>query len=97
MKLLTSVLALAVLGGFALAADEKPAPDKQKRNPEEMFKKLDTDSDGKVSLAEFKAGPMGQRNPEKAEDTFKKRDKDNDGSLTLEEMKGGRKNDKKDS
>lgn len=91
MKLLTSLLALAVLGGFAFAADEKPAGDKPKRSPEEAFKKLDSNSDNAVDLEEFKAGPMGKKDPVKAEEVFKKRDKDGDGKLTLEEMKPGKK------
>lgn len=86
MKLLTSILALAVLGGFAFAADQKPAGQKPKRSPEETFKRLDTNSDNAVDLEEFKAGPMGKKDPAKAEEIFKKRDKNADGKLTLEEM-----------
>lgn len=98
MKLLTSLLALVAFGGVAFGADEKPAGDKPKRNPEAAFKKLDTNGDGKVSSDEFKAGPMGQRNPDRAEKAFKNRDKDNDGSLSLEEMTApGKKKDKKES
>lgn len=91
MKLLTSLLALAVLGGFAFAADQKPAGDKPKRSPEEAFKKLDANSDNAVDLEEFKAGPMGKKDPAKAEETFKKRDKDNDGKLSLDEFKPAKK------
>ena len=88
MKLLTSLLALAMFGSAAFAADEKPAGEKPKRNPEEMFKKLDTNNDGSVSKEEFLAGPAGKRDAAKAEQNFAKRDKDSDGKLTLEEFKG---------
>lgn len=55
-----------------------------------MFKKLDANSDGSVSLEEFKASPRGQKDPAKAEEAFKRMDKDSDGKLTLEEIKAGR-------
>lgn len=77
--------ALALL--FALSAPIL-AEDKPKPTPEETFKKLDKDSDGKVSLAEYKGKKEGEK-AEKAEARFKKLDKDNDGSLTLEEFKAG--------
>lgn len=86
--------ALAVATSLTCAQDEgqKPkGPKGPKRpNPEEMFKKLDTNSDDSISLDEFKAGPMAQRNPDKAEEVFKKLDKDSSGGLSLEEFKKGR-------
>ena len=91
MKLFTTVLAaLALTTGFALAADEKPAAgkaDKPKRNPEEVFKKLDANSDGSITAEEFKAGPMAKRAPDRADKFFKNHDKDSDGKLTLDEYK----------
>jgi Ca2+-binding EF-hand superfamily protein len=90
MKSLTTVLAtLALSTAFAVAADEKPAakPDKPKRSPEEAFKKLDANSDGAVTLEEFKAGPLAKRAPDRADAFFKSHDKDNDGKLSLEEYK----------
>lgn len=108
MKSITSIFAALALGTtLATAADEKPAAPaagdakpaagaeaKPKRDPAEVFKKLDANGDGKVSLEEFKAGPAGKKDPAKAEEIFKKKDKDNDGSLTLEEFSapGGKKN-----
>ncbi len=59
---------------------------KPKRDPAEVFKKLDANGDGKISLDEFKAGPAGKKDPAKAEEIFKKKDKDGDGFLTLEEF-----------
>lgn len=99
MKPLVTVLAaLALCTSVSFAEEEKAAGDKPKRDPEAMFKKLDANSDSAVSLEEFKAGPMGKRNPEKAEENFKKRDKDSNNSLSLEEFKAGqgaRRGDKK--
>lgn len=91
MKSLTTVLAtLALTAAFAVAADEKPGAakaEKPKRDPEEVFKKLDANSDGSVTAEEFKAGAMAKRAPERADAFFKSHDKDNDGKLTLEEYK----------
>jgi len=106
MKSITSILALLAVG-TTLAMAEAPAPGapaapaapaagdaaKPKKDPAEVFKKLDANNDGKISLDEFKAGPAGKKDPAKAEEIFKKKDKDNDGFLTLEEFSaGGKKN-----
>ncbi|MCE9611057.1 MAG: EF-hand domain-containing protein [Chthoniobacter sp.] len=66
-----------------------PGGDRPRMNPEDVFKKLDADSSGDVSLAEFKAGPRAQKDPAKAEEFYKKMDANNDGKLTLEEFKAG--------
>ncbi len=58
--------------------------------PEVIFKKLDTNSDGAVSLDEFKAGPRAKKDPEKAAEIFKKIDADSNGSISLEEFKSHR-------
>lgn len=81
----------------AKPGEKKPGADKPKRDPAEMFKKLDTNNDGKISLEEWKAGPMGQKDPAKAEEIFGKKDKDGDKSLSLEEFsaEGGKKKDAK--
>ncbi len=92
MKTLTSILAaLALSASFAAAEDKKPeaGAEKPKRDPAELFKKLDSNNDGKVSLEEWKASPMGKKDAAKAEEMFKSKDKDNDGSLTLDEFKAG--------
>ena len=52
----------------------------------EVFNRLDTNHVGKLSLEEFKARPMAQKDPARAEEIFKKKDTNNDGSLTLEEF-----------
>ena len=81
-KLLTTLSALAMASALSIAEDKPagPPPDAPKGpggpgggrpNPEEIFKKLDANNDGSVSLEEFKAGPRAQKEPEKAEEAFK--------------------------
>lgn len=64
--------------------------DRPHMKPEDVFKKVDADNSGDISLAEFKAGPRAQKNPEKAEEYYKKIDGNSDGKVTLEEFKAGR-------
>lgn len=90
MKTLTTFLTALALGTTLSLAEDKPAgdkPDKPRRNPAEAFKKLDKDSDGKLSKEEWKESPMAKRDATKAEEAFGKKDKDSDGSLNLEEFK----------
>jgi hypothetical protein len=105
MKTLITVLAaLAVSVSFATAADaekkagDKPAAGAEKKaapTAEERFKKLDANSDGKVSLDEMKNSPAGKKDAAKAEEMFKKKDKDSDGNLSAAEFAaGGKKKDK---
>jgi len=49
-----------------------------KKDPDEKFKELDANSDGKLSLAEFVGKKKGD-NLTKAEEQFKAKDKDSDG------------------
>ena len=77
-KLSLAVLLAFTLAPFALGADEKPKPD-----PAEVFKKMDKNSDGKLSFEEFK----GKREEAEAKKGFERLDKDKDGSLSLEEFK----------
>lgn len=100
MKTFTSVLsALALCTAFATAADKPAKGEKKKADPEAMFKKLDADNSGGVSLEEFKASPRGKKDPAKAEEAFKKKDTNNDGSLSLDELKapGGKGGKKKNT
>ncbi len=87
------LLALVVACGLAapgFAADDKP---KEKPSPEQQFKRMDKNADGKLSLEEFKGKRQGDK-AAKAEENFKKKDKDGDGSLSLEEFKGKAKKNK---
>jgi len=101
MKLvITTFAALAMASALAIAEDAQPAAkgDKPKRDAAEAFTKIDGNSDNALTLDEFKAGPLGKKDPAKAEEVFKKRDKDGDGKLSLEEFKahaGGKKKDAK--
>ena len=91
------LLSLLLVPAIAFAADEakpkKPGKGtgKTKPNPEAAFKKFDTNTDGALSLDEFKASPRGQKYPDKADKAYSKLDKDSDGKLTLEEFKAGNK------
>jgi hypothetical protein len=100
--IITTFGALALAATLCIAEDKpeggrpgKPpggpgGPGGKRPNPEEIFKKLDANADGAISLDEFKAGPMAQKDPTKAEEHFKKIDKDANGSVNLEEFKAGR-------
>jgi Ca2+-binding EF-hand superfamily protein len=52
--------------------------------PKNLFKKLDSNGDGSISLEEFKASPRCQKKQEKAEKIFKKIDADSSGGISLE-------------
>jgi len=70
----------------AVAADgDKKAP-----NPEKVFQKKDANSDGSLSLEEFKAG-MPEKALTRADARFKKLDANSDGKLSLDEFKAGMK------
>jgi Ca2+-binding EF-hand superfamily protein len=92
---LLSALAVActlLMAGGVRADDDGAKPKKKKLDPEMLFKKLDTNDDGSLSLEEFKKfGEMGKgklaEHPEVLEKMFKKLDADNDGKLSLEEFK----------
>jgi Ca2+-binding EF-hand superfamily protein len=84
MKLFLSLALAAVLCSPAQGADEK------KPDAAAQFKKLDANSDGKLSKEEF----VGKRKADKADKagkTFAKKDKNKDGSLSLEEFSAGMK------
>jgi hypothetical protein len=80
-KLYVSLAALAFFtGACTLQADDPP---KKKPDPAEQFKKLDKNTDSKLSFEEFK----GKRDETKAKAAFDKKDANKDGFLSLEEFK----------
>ena len=69
---LAALTVVAGLGSYALASHEQE------------FKRLDTNGDGKLTMAEYAAGKTGDAKT-KAEEEFKSLDANGDGSLNLEE------------
>lgn len=87
-----SVMLIATSLSFAQNKPKGPGgPGKHPRPaPAEIFAKLDADSDGNVTLEEFKKSPRAQENEAKAEEIFTKIDADADGNVTIEEFKAHR-------
>ncbi len=88
LKYIITIGLSSILFTAASTAEEgkkKKGGQKAKRT----FEQVDTDKDGKISLAEFTTGMPSQ---EKATKIFGKKDKDADGYLTAEEYaaKGGK-------
>lgn len=84
-RFVCALTAMVIMGGSLVQAEEKEEPKKKKADPEKQFARLDADSDGKLTLAEF----VGKREGEKktrAEKAFAKKDKDDDKSLSKEEF-----------
>ena len=77
---------LALMIGLGSMAHAEEGAKKGKGKGGEMFAKLDTNSDGKLSLDEFTTGKSGDA-LEKSKKRFAKIDADGDGSVTKEEMK----------
>lgn len=69
----------------AKPAEGDPKPQKPKQSPEDRFKKLDKDGDGKLSIDEFR----GKKTADEAQEEFKKLDANGDGSISLEEYLAG--------
>lgn len=86
ITLLTSMLLVgAVQAGPQKGGNKKPeGAAKAKHGEHGKFKKLDTDGDKKISLAEFTANA---KDAEKAKAHFAKLDKDSDGFLVPGELK----------
>ncbi len=77
-----SVVAL-VVAQAAFAAEGNKAPD-----PAKIFARKDANSDGALTLDEFKAG-MKDKALDNADKRFKKIDTNSDGKLSLDEFKAG--------
>jgi Ca2+-binding EF-hand superfamily protein len=88
MKVITSILALIALAATVHAAegDKKPEAGKKKADPEAMFKKLDSNSDGSISKEEWAASPQAKKDAAKADKAFAGKDKDKDGKISKEEF-----------
>ena len=67
----------------AFAAEGKKAPD-----PAKIFARKDANSDGALTLDEFKAG-LKDKALDKAGRRFKQIDSNSDGKLSLDEFKAG--------
>lgn len=76
-------LALTAMFALGSATLVSAADDKKKPDPAARFKKLDKNSDNKLSLEEFTAGAKDKAKAEKA---FANKDKDKDKNLSLEEF-----------
>src|SRR5262245_15171690 len=92
--LVLAVVVASVLVGTAAADDAKPGKGegKGKRDGAALFKRLDANNDGKITLDEFKK--LGERaqgkvkdRPELGERLFKRLDANNDGAISPEEAK----------
>jgi Ca2+-binding EF-hand superfamily protein len=78
-------LVLALAAGFC-APLVLSAQDKKNQDPEAVFKRLDKNSDNKLSKDEYLGNSEGEKKTKK-EDRFKRFDKDKDNFLSLEEFK----------
>ena len=83
MKVIASLLTLAVFAGFAGFAVDASAQEKKKADPAKVFARKDANGDGKLSKEEFTKGAKDAAMAEKA---FGAKDKDKDGSLSKEEF-----------
>lgn len=81
------ILALAITFTHGQDAPAGGGQEKKRPDPEKIFKKLDSDGNGSVSLEELKASHKGQKDPAKAEEVFKKIDADSNGSISEQEFK----------
>jgi Ca2+-binding EF-hand superfamily protein len=80
---IASLIVSALFGG---SMSENDPPKKKRQSVEDVFKKLDKDSDGKVTKDEFQAHP-GIKNKDAAAKAFKAADADADGLLSLAEFR----------
>ncbi|MDZ4288058.1 MAG: hypothetical protein U0984_08870 [Prosthecobacter sp.] len=92
MKFILSLTALALAASTTFAADDAKGKGEGKRDPEAMFKRLDSNNDGSISKDEWNAAPFAKKDADGAAKRFTAKDKDSDGKLTKEEFAaGGRK------
>ena len=80
--LVLTILSLAATESVALAAPGKAV------DPQKIFTKKDANSDGSLTLEEFKTG-MKDKQLENADKRFKKIDTNGDGKVSFDEFKAG--------
>ena len=80
-------LALVLAGGLCLPVI---AQEKKEKSPEDLFKAMDKNGDGKLSKEEYVGAAEGEKKTKK-EDRFAALDTNKDGSLSLDEFKAGQK------
>lgn len=83
LRCVSALFLVPVMAVSASAADAKKAPD-----PGKIFARKDANSDGSLTLEEFKTG-LKDKALENAEKRFRKIDADGDGKLSLDEFKAG--------
>ncbi len=78
---------LALIAGalFITLAEADPT-DKTRRDPKQMFSRLDTTGDGRIEMTEFLARKSKAKNEERRTAMFKKLDTNADGYITAEEF-----------
>jgi hypothetical protein len=81
-SLVAFLLAVTLLPSLAVAAPGKAV------DPEKVFARKDANSDGFLTVDEYKKG-MKEEQLEKADRRFKKIDTSGDGKLSLDEFKAG--------
>ncbi|WP_375239742.1 EF-hand domain-containing protein [Aurantibacter sp.] len=80
----SKILKLSVLTIALCSFTFTSAQEKEKRNPEKVFKKLDTNGDNFISMEEFKA--PREKSKGKIEAKFKEIDTNNNGSISINEL-----------
>jgi Ca2+-binding EF-hand superfamily protein len=85
-KFLALALAAGVCAPFVLSAQ-----DKKPQDPEAAFKRMDKNSDNKLSLEEYMGNTQEADKKTKKENRFKALDTNKDNSLDLAEFKAGAK------
>lgn len=88
MKLTTLKLGLLAFGLFVYSQTASAQDQQRKPDPEKMFKGLDANKDGLVTMEEFKNKKRKNEVPlERLEKMFVRMDADSNGSITSEEHK----------
>jgi len=82
---LTLAFALLAVPGIDVVAHAAPG---KTPDPQKAFSRKDANSDGSLTLDEYKTG-MKDKQLEKADKRFKKSDSNGDGKLSFDEFKAG--------